>query len=686
LFLIILSFLLVPIFIALIASTEISPPLQFSVFVILFIGGIIRIVYALLMEPSRKQLLAQNKGNPLEAETVAQAFKPPRRLSVALKYVFGAVAAIILGYGSYNIISHTTFDFSSTPPSQRWKNTFASTMNLKRLTTSGKARQATVSPDGKNVVYISEDAARQSLWLQSVDAGEARLLVAPDAVFYTELSFSPDGNFVYYIVSRQPDRTLYRVSARGGAPEKISGNVLNVFALSPDGRRIVYDHQNSDNRQHSLFIAELDEKSQIKSAQTLFVLDLPNYFPGGIAFSPDGGKIVYPRTTVETNKEVVNLFVYDLETKRNEKLSARDFNRINSTAWRAGGEEIVISASENDSAPHQLWLVAYPSGEVTRLTNDFTDYLGVSLTTDSSALATTKISEVSNIWTSELTAASQNYESKTKQITSGFDRGDGRNGVNWTKDERILYAGSAGAERNITLMNRDGTNSRVIFTGATNPSFPSLTGDNRYLVFADKKGQELNIWRFDMTNDSLARISSRYAVTPALAPDDRSVVYSTLSSASSRSLTVHRKPLDGGEETVLTESLSVRPAVSPDGRFVACNYAGDETSDDWQIAVLPFDGDGAPRFVKPYSNRFFRSPQERPLAWSPDGKFLYFLNTANNVTNIFRVAATGDAPPVQMTHFTSGELFDFALAPDGKSVALARGSVSSDIVIFKNSL
>jgi hypothetical protein len=34
-------------------------------------------------------------------------------------------------------------------------------------------------------------------------------------------------------------------------------------------------------------------------------------------------------------------------------------------------------------------------------------------------------------------------------------------------------------------------NSRPIFDGATNPSFPSLTGDNRFLVFADKKGQEV---------------------------------------------------------------------------------------------------------------------------------------------------------------------------------------------------
>jgi hypothetical protein len=104
---------------------------------------------------------------------------------------------------------------------------------------------------------------------------------------------------------------------------------------------------------------------------------------------------------------VINLFVYDWQAKTNERLGTADFDRINMTAWRAGGDEIVISASENDSAPHQLWLVAYPSGEASRLTNDFTNYLGVSLTADSSVLATTKIDEVSNLWTAELTESNR---------------------------------------------------------------------------------------------------------------------------------------------------------------------------------------------------------------------------------------------------------------------------------------
>jgi Tol biopolymer transport system component len=164
-------------------------------------------------------------------------------------------------------------------------------------------------------------------------------------------------------------------------------------------------------------------------------------------------------------------------------------------------------------------------------------------------------------------------------------------------------------------------------TGATDPKFPSLTSDNRYLVYADKKGQELNIWRFGMADGALAQISLRYAVTPALAPDDQSIVYATmLGGAANNKLTVHRKPLDGGEETSLSSATSVRPAVSPTGRFVACNYAGEETGKSWQIAILPSaTNNAATRFIKPYAKSFFRNPQERPARLVARRTFSVFL-------------------------------------------------------------
>jgi TolB-like protein/tetratricopeptide (TPR) repeat protein len=317
LFLIILSFISVPLFIALVALTGIPAILrlvtfttdffsisietlaksfrilQFAAFLVVFCAGLIRVLYALFFEPTRKQTIPQPRSNNhsgSEADTVIQPIESRRRLPAAFKYVLAMIVLTIGGYGLYQIASHTTIDLSSTPPNERWKNTFARTMNVKRLTTSGKARQAILSPNGANVAYISDDAAQQSLWLRSLDSENARQLVAPDAVFYTDLRFSPDGNYVYYIASRATGHTLSRVSVRGSAPEKVSENALNLFAFSPDGRRLIYDNINSDNNQRSLFVAELDENLLIKSAQTLFVLDCRTTFPAASRFRPTARK------------------------------------------------------------------------------------------------------------------------------------------------------------------------------------------------------------------------------------------------------------------------------------------------------------------------------------------------------------------------------------------------------------
>jgi hypothetical protein len=53
------------------------------------------------------------------------------------------------------------------------------------------------------------------------------------------------------------------------------------------------------------------------------------------------------------------------------------------------------------------------------------------------------------------------------------------------------------------------------------------------------------------------------------------------------------------------------------------------------------------------------------------------------VTNIWTQLLAG-GPPKQVTHFTTGHLFNFAWSPKGDMV-LARGSQSSDVVLIRNS-
>jgi Tol biopolymer transport system component len=71
------------------------------------------------------------------------------------------------------------------------------------------------------------------------------------------------------------------------------------------------------------------------------------------------------------------------------------------------------------------------------------------------------------------------------------------------------------------------------------------------------------------------------------------------------------------------------------------------------------------------------------LRWSPDGQRLQYLLTRNGVTNIWAQPLAGGEPK-QFTQFTSGHIFDFDWSADGKQLLLARGDISSDVVLLSN--
>jgi hypothetical protein len=61
---------------------------------------------------------------------------------------------------------------------------------------------------------------------------------------------------------------------------------------------------------------------------------------------------------------------------------------------------LILSLLDRSSAPMQLWLLSYPQGSFTRLTNDPSQYVGLTLTADRSRLATARSEASFSIWTS----------------------------------------------------------------------------------------------------------------------------------------------------------------------------------------------------------------------------------------------------------------------------------------------
>ena len=90
------------------------------------------------------------------------------------------------------------------------------------------------------------------------------------------------------------------------------------------------------------------------------------------------------------------------------------------------------------------------------------------------------------------------------------------------------------------------------------------------------------------------------------------------------------------------------------------------------LATLPVDG-GVPTLLG--------LPAIAIASWSPDGQSVVYVDAQDGVLNLWSRALDGGTPR-KLTNFTSDIVFWFAFSRDGRRLALARGTGSSDVVVL----
>jgi serine/threonine protein kinase/Tol biopolymer transport system component len=538
------------------------------------------------------------------------------------------------------------------------------TLNLKfqRMNLSGEISDITLSPDGKYVARVVTEEGKYTIRITEIATASDLRIVQPSAANYSGLSFSPDGTYLYYLENQAETGTLYRVSKLGGGRRKILDDVNTSVTLSPDGAMVAFVRTNRALDTPDLIVAQTNGTSErilarrTRADADTFMSDMKRASP---VWSPDGKVLVCPTLKLSPHQEM-NLEVIDVETGAGRRLNAESWYDVSRVAWLADGSGLVVSAAAAPGAPWQLHLLAYPSGEVRKITNDPHNYTLISGARDSSLFLTLNIEDDSSIWQVSATGRAQ-------PDVMGVTQRKGVSEILWDRTGKFLYTVSDGTHTNLWVQ-EPGASLRQLTFEADNFK-PALSGDGRHVVFVSTRAGAMNIWRMNADGMQPKQLTSgAYEDVPSVTPDGRWVIYRTGNS-------IKKVSIDGGAAIKLFDKSALCPVLSPDGRLLAFFTNDQAESQTWHIEVYDLSSLAVvKRFELPESTTPFNGLRLTPdnrLRWTTDGSGLAYVSRADGTSNVWLQPLEGGAPH-QLTYFRDANMLSFAWSPDGKQLACVR--------------
>ena len=547
------------------------------------------------------------------------------------------------------------------------------TMKISRIAGTEKSTSAAISPDGKYVAHVVADTNQRSLELRQIATNSNVLLIPPASADYFGLTFSRDGDYVYFIrhTNDEPANSLYRIPALGGDAKKVAAGVDSPVSFSPDGRHFAFvRHLHGEGsslkgtlRESALIVADAETAEERLVRKRI----APQFFSdAGPAWSPDG-KIIACSAGVESGRDSrMTVVGVDAADGTERPMTTREWFVVRQVGWLPNGEGL-ISVAEEMSGWAQVWHLTYPGGEARRITNDLDNYGDVSLAANLDALITTRTENRYNLWV----APREDYR-QVKQITFGGDHIYRR--VAWTPDGRIVFPSTAMGSREIWVMGADGSGHKQLTFDKGNNLLPSVSPDGRFIVFASDRAGNHNIWRVDIDGGNPKQLThGEEDWGPRVSPEGQWVLYN---SASSGKETLWRVRIDGGEPVQVVDEHVVGPDVSPDGKLIAI-WLRQPPLSSRRMAIFPWAG-GEP--VKVFDALPPR--HHHPVRWAADGRGLIYIVTRDGVSNLWLQPVVG-GDPKQLTDFKSELIEGFDVSRDGKLV-IARGYTARDVVLISD--
>ena len=540
----------------------------------------------------------------------------------------------------------------------------AEAMSIENLTNNGHVALARISPDGKYLLHVLDENGLQSLWLRHIPTGSNTQVVTPAATRYSGLTFSPDGNYIYFVRrddSEQAIASLYDAPMLGGIPRLLVKDVDSPIAFSPDGQRFAYLHQHGDSTEADLKIARRDGSFErdLFHHKALLTDSLT------LAWSPDGKTIVIP-ITQPTSQDLGGFLSVDVTSGETKQVAIAKDRIYKEPSWFPDGGALLVSANSASTGflRDQLGIVSFPGGDFRLLTTDTNDYIHPNISADGQSIAASQVQGKFEIAIAPADSPDKLSPIKLPSNLPVWSWG-------WTPDGQILVVQGP----DVRMVNPAGGD-RVVFSELRYPMDQVTScGNGRYVVFRTlgrSGGAEANFWRVDSNGTNLTRLTfGLNERVPACSNDGKWLYY--LEAGENHIL--NRIPIEGGSPETIIKSPSDPYALSPDGKTIATFEVREADHTvmlalyslvDGKKSTLDFDQRGLP-----------------DLAFLPSGKAVAYQVREKGVDNLW-VQPLDGTPRRQLTHFTAERIVSGAFSKDGSRLGLKRGHSESDAVLLHN--
>ena len=587
------------------------------------------------------------------ASPSASTAAPPALIAAAaagsrLKWIAaGSVAGIGLIAGA---ISFWQLPGNRAPASTP---SFAS-LQVTQLTSTGNAFRPVVSPDGKYVVYLQTEPTGASLWLRQIAATSSVKLVAADGVRSPQAAtIAPDGTFVDFVAAGG----LWRVPFLGGTPKQIVERVNTPAAWSPEGQRMAFVRPNVSGRGQELVTTDREGGDlRAIASGVVFATGMPGGTLFAPAWSPDGRRLAMFERSGEDVRDI-GIRVFEVSNGQSQVVSTRGDVPLG-LAWFDDRTLLIAQALETGT-PSQLWRIAVPGGERTKLSNDVSRYSELSLSADANTLVTSRPETRVEIWVGDPKGSGREVLRAAPFLSSAV----GYATVDWD-GPRLLFTHTLNGRYEIF---------RVDPAEAGGMPQPVVAGremsvsDDGTIVFR-AVGDQDGLWKVGREGQRPLALANGSVSYPFISADGRRVVFSSRLGGPQ---TVWQVPTDGGpaaQVLSVTVGITSFSDIAPDGSSVLFT-----TGAAWMMCRLP-------ACESPKAVGQVRGSKPR---WMRDGHGFTYIDSPNPSNNLWVQPIDGSAPR-QLTHFTDNRMIaDYAWSRDGQQLAMSRGTASSDIVLFR---